>query len=182
MKTYYAFTARAVLAGLSLVLMLAAPASAANLRFERETRKDDDGRQLESINRVFDFDDATVLRLKTTQVSGSNELYSRKWGDYFFGLDFGRNGNGGWDIWDFLQVHSLENKKPVAYIRQRLPDSVSSLSSLDRFSPNVAGAAQTATAACANQIRPAEILFFRSCWKALAGNRRPDAVSLSRQY
>ncbi|HOG50061.1 MAG TPA: hypothetical protein PKY10_05690 [Lentisphaeria bacterium] len=125
MQTYYAFTARAALAGLSLILTLATPAPAANLRFEREARKEDDGRQLESINRVFDFDDATELRFKTTQVSGSNELYSRKWGDYFFGLSFGRNGNGGWDIWDFLQVHSQENKKPVAYMRQRLPDSVS---------------------------------------------------------
>ena len=109
-----------------LLLALTHPAlagSGANLRFEHEKRQDD-GRQLESVTRVLNFGDATELRFKTTQVSGTNDLYSRKWGDYFFGLSFGRNGNGSWDVWDFLQVHSLENKKPVAFMRQRLPDSV----------------------------------------------------------
>jgi hypothetical protein len=116
---------KAVLAGLLLALTHPALAgSGANLRFEHEKRQDD-GRQLESVTRVLNFGDATELRFKTTQVSGTNDLYSRKWGDYFFGLSFGRNGNGSWDVWDFLQVHSLENKKPVAFMRQRLPDSVS---------------------------------------------------------
>ena len=128
-----ASTVRAVLVGLSLAMALAAPAPGANLRFERETRKEDDGRQLESITRILDFGDATELRFKTTLVSGTNELYSRKWGDYFFGLSFGRNGNGSWDVWNFLQVHSLENKKSAAYMTQRRPDSVTLFEQSDQI-------------------------------------------------
>ena len=61
---------KAVLAGLLLALTHPALAgSGANLRFEHEKRQDD-GRQLESVTRVLNFGDATELRFKTTQVSG----------------------------------------------------------------------------------------------------------------
>lgn len=111
---------------LLLLLAAGAPAGAAGLRQESE-EVTVNGKTLKRINRYLDFDDDTLLRYRTTHDPADGTLHTTRWGDFFFGLDFGRHGNGSWDGWNFLQVTSLEGKRPVNVISRSLPDSVSLL-------------------------------------------------------
>ncbi|MBM4049116.1 MAG: hypothetical protein FJ279_28795 [Planctomycetes bacterium] len=47
----------------------------------------------------------------------------KQYGDFFFGLEFGRRGNGQWDVWHFLQPRVLlpNEKAPVHPTRARPP-------------------------------------------------------------
>ena len=50
---------------------------------------------------------------------------SKKWGDYFFGLEFGRmpRTNGGWSIWDVLKCYEY-GKTPINLLQNFLPENV----------------------------------------------------------
>ncbi|MEI6424869.1 MAG: hypothetical protein WCP55_21820, partial [Lentisphaerota bacterium] len=47
------------------------------------------------------------IRYVTLTEKGKNEILYSKYGDYFFGLEFGRpaGSNGGWDFWNFLNAN-----------------------------------------------------------------------------
>ena len=49
----------------------------------------------------------------------------KKWGDYFFGLEFGRmpRTNGGWSIWDVLKCYEY-GKVPTNLLQKFLPENV----------------------------------------------------------
>lgn len=44
----------------------------------------------------------------------------KKWGDFFLGCEFGRRGNGGWDIWNFLSVRVGKDGKLIDLVREYL--------------------------------------------------------------
>ena len=49
-------------------------------------------------------------------------VFKQKWGDYFFGLRLGYSPkNGGWSIWDFLQVYAKTGKGTVNVLERARP-------------------------------------------------------------
>lgn len=90
---------------------------------EKETTRD--GLQLRENNRLIQMDTARVIYL-TKSEKGKNALTRTKWGDFFFGLEFGRpaRSNGGWSIWSFIEIYYWKDKKYNNAIAQYWPESV----------------------------------------------------------
>ncbi len=63
------------------------------------------GSKVEKTDRKICLPNAT-LRYLTQSPIGKKKVIKEKWGDYFFGLEFGRKRgtNGGWSLWNFMQT------------------------------------------------------------------------------
>lgn len=100
---------RRVTCAIAWCLLLAAPAAAGEPAWMDATSGTmaRDGVTYATMERKFHLPDAKLKLVTTRSPDGGGALIPRerrKFGDYFFGLEFGRVGNGGWDIWQFLQV------------------------------------------------------------------------------
>ncbi len=70
------------------------------------------------------FNKGKLIMLQCTK-DGKNAV-KNKWGEYFFGLEFGRMNrtNGGWSIWDFLSCYEY-NKGVNNLLARFMPENVS---------------------------------------------------------
>ena len=107
------------------VFILAAAAaglSAVEPHVDMKVQKLDDGRTA-YIRDVYLNNGKLILKHTTED---GKVTKSKKWGEVFFGFDFGRvpRTNGGWSIWDFFRCYEY-NKKVCNLVRERMPTLVS---------------------------------------------------------
>ena len=82
--------------------------------------KRDSARNLPEITRKLYFHEG-VLTLSHFTSDGKTPV-QKKWGDYFFGLEFGRppRSNGGWNLWDFFACLIMD-KLAINIPREYMP-------------------------------------------------------------
>lgn len=84
-----------------------------------------DGTNYVQTDRQIYFDNG-ILRYLTLNEEGRTDIIRKKWGDYFFGLDFGRpkNTNGGWSLWYFFSCLVNIDGKNRNIPQMYLPENV----------------------------------------------------------
>lgn len=71
-----------------------------------ESKLSRDGNEYTVYQRTFKFNDSALIYKYILQ-EGVEGIVKEKWGDYFFGLPHGTINNGGWCVWNFLEVFSV---------------------------------------------------------------------------
>ncbi len=92
-----------------------------------------DGRQLTETKREVFFEHGKVIYQTQTE-KDKKEVASQKWGGYFFGLEFGRaiRTNGGWSLWNFLEVYYQKNGKYLNAFREFATEDITLIRLGDR--------------------------------------------------
>lgn len=97
-----------------------------------------DGLQIEEVFREAFFINGKFQYLTKVE-KGTKKLIKKKWGDTFFGLEFGRpvRSNGSWSLWSFFEIHYLKNGRYVNAVQEFLPENIGMLKLDDRIMLNI---------------------------------------------
>jgi hypothetical protein len=84
-----------------------------------------DGVQIRENDRSIQLDTARLIYL-TKSEKDKKALRTGKWGEFFFGLEFGRpvRSNGGWSIWNFIEIFYWKNQRYNNAVAQYWPENV----------------------------------------------------------
>lgn len=112
---------------MTVVLVLGSAALLAKPHIKENTKEyERDGINVVETSRDVIFDNGRVIYMTKTE-KGQKKVLEQKWGDSFFGLEFGRPlySNGGWSIWNFFEVYYWKNKKYNNVIREFTAENIS---------------------------------------------------------